>query len=58
LLSATDKGNIKDADLKAWPVTVGKVKKRFMNAKIVIPGHSNIGDNSIFDYTIKIAEMN
>jgi len=57
-LTATDKGNIKDADLKAWPVTVGKVKKRFMNAKIVIPGHSTIGDNSIFDHTIKIAEMN
>jgi metallo-beta-lactamase class B len=57
-LTATDKGNIKDADLKAWPVTVGKVKKRFMNAKIVIPGHSTIGDISIFDHTIKIAEMN
>jgi len=35
-----------------------KVKKRFMNAKIVIPGHSTIGDNLIFDHTIKIAEMN
>ena len=56
-LSATDKGNIKDADLPAWPVTVRKVKERFGNAKIVIPGHSSIGDYSVFDHTIKIAEM-
>ncbi len=56
-LKATDKGNIKDADLVAWPVTVQKVKDRFMNAKIVIPGHSSIGDASIFDHTIKIVKM-
>jgi metallo-beta-lactamase class B len=56
-LDATDKGNIKDADLTAWPVTVQKVKNRFSNARIVIPGHSSIGDYSVFDHTIKIAEM-
>jgi metallo-beta-lactamase class B len=56
-LKATDKGNIKDADLLAWPVTVQKVKDRFMNAKIVIPGHSSIGDASIFDHTIRIVKM-
>lgn len=56
-LKATDKGNIKDADLLAWPVTVQKVKGRFMNAKIVIPGHSSIGDTSIFDHTIRIVKM-
>jgi len=56
-LEATDKGNIKDADLPAWPVTVRKVKERFRDAKIVIPGHSSIGDYSVFDHTIKIAEM-
>jgi metallo-beta-lactamase class B len=57
-LEATDKGNIKDADLPAWPVTIQKVKNRFGNAKIVIPGHSSIGDHSVFDHTIKIAKMN
>lgn len=56
-LDATDKGNIKDADLPAWPVTVQKVKDRFRDAKIVIPGHSSIGDYSVFDHTIKIAKM-
>ncbi len=56
-LNATDKGNSKDADLVTWPGTVQKAKGRFTNAKIVIPGHSSIGDASIFDHTIKIATM-
>jgi len=56
-LNATDKGNIKDADLQAWPITLRKVKDRFKNAKIIIPGHSAIGDTSIFEHTIRIIEM-
>jgi metallo-beta-lactamase class B len=56
-LDSKDKGNIKDADLQAWPVTVQKVKDRFKDAKIVIPGHFAIGDSSIFDHTIKIVTM-
>jgi len=56
-LTARDKGNIKDADIPAWPITVQKVKARFQDAKIVIPGHSAIGDNSIFDHTIRIVGM-
>ena len=52
-----NKGNTKDADLKAWPVTVQKVKNRFLEARIVIPGHGVIGDASIFDHTIAIVTM-
>jgi len=53
----SNKGNTKDADLKAWPVTVQKVKNRFLEARIVIPGHGVIGDASIFDHTIAIVTM-
>jgi len=56
-LEATDKGNIKDADLKIWPFTVQKVKNRFPGARIVIPGHMAIGDASLFDYTLKIIAL-
>jgi metallo-beta-lactamase class B len=56
-LVSNDKGNIKDADLQAWPVTTQKVKDRFKDANIVIPGHAAIGDSSIFDHTLKIASM-
>ena len=55
-LNAKDKGNIKDADLLAWPVTVQKAKARFTDAKIVIPGHGSIGDFSVFDHTINIVK--
>jgi metallo-beta-lactamase class B len=55
-LNAKDKGNIKDADLLAWPVTVQKAKARFTDAKIVIPGHGAIGDFSVFDHTINIVK--
>lgn len=55
-LASTDKGNIKDADLQAWPLTIQKVKNRFSDAKIVIPGHGAIGDATIFNHTIAIVK--
>ena len=51
-------GNIRDADLKAWPVTVQKIKVRFKDVKLVIPGHLGIGDSSLFDHTLKIIKTN
>lgn len=57
-LDAKDRGNIKDADLKVWPVTVELVKNRYKDAKIVIPGHGEIGDSSLFEHTIQILAMN
>ncbi len=51
-------GNIKDADIQSWPVTVQKIKARFREAKIVIPGHLAIGDLSLFDHTLKIINGN
>ena len=57
-MNAMDKGNIKDADLKAWPVTVQKVRNKFSDAKVVIPGHGAIGDAGIFDHTIDLVKMN
>ena len=57
-LSTNSKGNILDADLVQWPLTVKRVKERFNSATIVIPGHSDIGDNKIFDHTIEILKTN
>jgi len=56
-LVTNDKGNIKDADLQAWPITVQKVKERFNDVRIVIPGHFAIGDSALLDHTVKIASM-
>lgn len=57
LLKSTDAksiGNIADAEMKAWPETVRKVRQKFSQAKIVIPGHMAIGDTSIYSHTLKI----
>jgi metallo-beta-lactamase class B len=56
-LEAKDKGNIKDADLHAWPETIKKVKARFKDARIVIPGHMAIGDSLLFEQTLRLVKM-
>lgn len=50
------KGNLDDADVMAWPLTVQKVKQRFSEAKVVIPGHGKAGGPDLLDYTIKLFE--
>lgn len=53
-MSANGIGNTSDARLQEWPVTVQKVRQKFSQAKIVIPGHMAIGDTSIYSHTLKI----
>ncbi|MNY76298.1 Beta-lactamase type II precursor [compost metagenome] len=48
------KGYLGDANVKEWSQTVKKIKQRFPDAKIIIPGHGNIGGTELLDYTIKL----
>ena len=50
------KGYLGDANIKEWSTTVEKVKLKYPNAKIVIPGHGKWGGIELFDYTIKLFE--
>jgi metallo-beta-lactamase class B len=52
-LDAT-KGYLGDANVYAWSNTVSRIKKAYPNLKIVIPGHGEIGDTSLLDYTISL----
>jgi hypothetical protein len=45
-------GNIGDANLKEWSNTISKVKAKYGDAKIVIPGHGKYGGTELLDYTI------
>ncbi|UZD24410.1 subclass B1 metallo-beta-lactamase [Algoriphagus halophytocola] len=45
-------GNLEDANVGEWPITVQKVKSAFSDAEIVIPGHGKIGGTDLLDYTI------
>jgi metallo-beta-lactamase class B len=54
-LEAT-KGNLADANVKEWPVTVLKLKQKYPELKIVIPGHGKWGSSNLLDYTIRLFE--
>ncbi|HZW71037.1 MAG TPA: subclass B1 metallo-beta-lactamase [Hanamia sp.] len=48
------KGNLEDANIKAWPVTIENVKRKFPHTKIVIPGHDEPGGKELLDYTFNL----
>ena len=51
---ATTLGNIDDANLKQWPVAVRKVEARYPKASLVVPGHGEWGDASMFKHTLEL----
>jgi metallo-beta-lactamase class B len=48
------KGNLSEANVKAWPITVAKIKTALPAIQIVVPGHGKPGDASLLDYTIQL----
>lgn len=50
-------GYLGDADLKQWPKSVQKVKKRFPNPKIVIPGHFKWSGKEALDHTFRLLKQ-
>jgi metallo-beta-lactamase class B len=52
--SSVNLGNIKDADLKAWPVTIQRIKKKFNNARVIVPGHGEYGDTRLLSHTLEL----
>ena len=53
-LNAKDIGNTEDADLVNYPITLKKVKERYSDAKIVVPGHGRPGGIDLIDHTIRL----
>ncbi len=48
------KGNLEDANVMEWPKTVSKIKSKYPNTNIIVPGHGNYGDGKLLDYTIAL----
>jgi len=47
-------GYIADANMLTWPKSVEKVREKYENAKIVIPGHGDWGNTDLLTHTIEI----
>ncbi|MCW5909970.1 MAG: subclass B1 metallo-beta-lactamase [Cyclobacteriaceae bacterium] len=45
------KGNLEDADTVAWSGTIVKLKAKYPEVKVVIPGHGKTGGVELLDYT-------
>jgi metallo-beta-lactamase class B len=56
--NARNLGNITDADVASWPVTLKKVKEAYPEAKIVVPGHGRPGGLELIDHTIDLCNNN
>jgi metallo-beta-lactamase class B len=52
--TAEDLGNIADADLTAWPMSVAAVRGRYPSAATVVPGHGPVGGMAALDRTVEL----
>ena len=48
------KGNLMDANVAEWSNSVRKLKNKYKDAKIAIPGHGKFGGVDLLDYTIAL----
>jgi glyoxylase-like metal-dependent hydrolase (beta-lactamase superfamily II) len=48
------RGNTADGDLRGWPLAIGRVRDRYPDAAIVVPGHGPAGDRSLLTHTIDL----
>nr|WP_248912388.1 subclass B1 metallo-beta-lactamase [Gelidibacter algens] len=48
------KGYLGDSNVKDWSKTVKRIKKEYQDVKVVVPGHGDLGDKKLLDYTIKL----
>lgn len=49
-------GNLSDAIVSDWDITIKKVMKRYSVIKIVIPGHGDIGGTELLTHTLELVE--
>lgn len=44
-------GNVEDASIKEWPISLQKVIDKYPNIQTVVPGHGKIGDIDLLKHT-------
>lgn len=51
-------GNVKDANIEEWPVTIKKVIEKYKRPKFVIPGHFSWENNKALKHTLNLLKKN
>ncbi len=52
--SSSNLGNVADADLKEWPLSIEKTREKFPSARVVIPGHGEWGGIGLLKHTLDL----
>jgi metallo-beta-lactamase class B len=55
-LNAKNLGNTDDGDLISYPETLKKIRERYSDVKIVVPGHGQPGGLDLIDHTINLCK--
>lgn len=56
-IEAKSLGYIDEANITAWPASIDKVINEFKSAKLVIPGHGELGNQSSLTHTKKLIQQ-
>ena len=52
--TATDLGNVAEADLASWPRAIEAVRARYPRAEVVVPGHGPVGGPAALAHTLDL----
>jgi metallo-beta-lactamase class B len=52
--TATTMGNVADADVANWPVAVARVRERYPEVRVVVPGHGAVGGAGALPWTERL----
>ncbi|EEL98456.1 Beta-lactamase 2 [Bacillus mycoides DSM 2048] len=51
---AKDLGNVADAYVNEWSISIENVLNRYGNTNSVVPGHGDIGDKGLLLHTLNL----
>ncbi len=54
---ATTLGNLADANVKRWPASMQNVVARYGGAKLVVPGHGEVGGAELLKHTLALLKQ-
>ncbi|MFT3740404.1 MAG: subclass B1 metallo-beta-lactamase [Breznakibacter sp.] len=49
-------GNLADADVRSWPLSLEKIRQKFSAATVVVPGHGATGTLLLIDHTLELLD--